>query len=112
MITKNFSFKNFQRKKNNRSLRKYFKQLIVSKNEIIKSLTSNYNYSYTKQKLAKFQKYKDIRIFGMGGSSLGANAIYDFLKYKIKKNFYFLSNLQKRKLLREKNVPSATANVI
>ena len=103
MITKNFSFKNFQRKKNNRSLRKYFKQLIVSKNEIIKSLTSNYNYSYTKQKLAKFQKYKDIRIFGMGGSSLGANAIYDFLKYKIKKNFYFLSNLQKRKFPSKKN---------
>ena len=61
MITKNFSLKNFQEKKNNKSLRKYFKQLIVFKNEIIKSLTSNYNYSYTKQKLAKFQKYKDIR---------------------------------------------------
>ena len=103
MITKNFSFKNFQVKKNNKSLRKYFKQLIVSKNEIIKSLTSNYNYSYTKQKLAKFQKHKNIRIFGMGGSSLGANAIYDFLKYKIKKDFYFLSNLQKRKFSTKKN---------
>jgi len=103
MKTKNFSLKNFQEKKNNKSLRKYFKQLIVSKNEIIKSLTKNYNYSYTKQKLSKFQKYKDIRIFGMGGSSLGANAIYDFLKYKIKKNFYFLSNLQKRKFSTKKN---------
>ena len=103
MITKNFLFKNFQGKKNNKSLRKYFRQLIVSKNEIIKSLTSNYYYSYTKQKLAKFQKYKDIRIFGMGGSSLGANAIYDFLKYKIKKNFYFLSNLQKIKFPTKKN---------
>ncbi|WP_440922733.1 glucose-6-phosphate isomerase [Candidatus Pelagibacter sp.] len=103
MITKNFLFKNFQGKKNNKSLRKYFKQLIVSKNEIIKSLTSNYYYSYTKQNLAKFQECKDIRIFGMGGSSLGANAIYDFLKYKIKKNFYFLSNLQKRKFSTKKN---------
>ena len=103
MITKNFFLKNFQRKKNNKSLRKYFRQLIVSKNEIIKSLTSNYYYSYTKQKLVKFQKCKDIRIFGMGGSSLGANAIYDFLKYKIKKNFYFLSNLQKRKFSTKKN---------
>ena len=103
MITKNFSFKNFQRKKNNKGLRKYFKQIIVNKNEVIKSLTSNYDYSYTKQKLAKFQKFKDIRIFGMGGSSLGANAIYDFLKYRIKKNFYFLSNLQKRKFSAKKN---------
>ena len=103
MITKNFLFKNFQEKKNNKSLRKYFRQLIASKNQIIKSLTANYYYSYTKQNLAKFQKCKDIRIFGMGGSSLGANAIYDFLKYKIKKNFYFLSNLQKRKFSAKKN---------
>tara|TARA_B100001121_G_scaffold30407_1_gene24957 strand:+ start:442 stop:1599 length:1158 start_codon:yes stop_codon:yes gene_type:complete len=103
MITKNFFLKNFQGKKNNKDLRKHFKQLIDSKNEIIKSLTRNYDYSYTKQKLVKFQKYKDIRIFGMGGSSLGANAIYDFLKYKIKKNFYFLSNLQKRKFPTKKN---------
>ncbi len=103
MITKNFLFKNFQEKKNNKSLRKYFRQLIASKNQIIKSLTANYYYSYTKQNLAKFQKCKDIRIFGMGGSSLGTNAIYDFLKYKIKKNFYFLSNLQKRKFSAKKN---------
>ena len=103
MITKNFFFKNFQRKKNNKGLRKYFKQIIINKNEVIKSLTNNYNYSYTKQKLVKFQKFKDIRIFGMGGSSLGANAIYDFLKYKVKKNFYFLSNLQKRKFSIKKN---------
>ena len=34
------------------------------------------------------KKYKYIRIFGMGGSSLGANAIYDFLKFKIKRDFY------------------------
>ena len=30
----------------------------------------------------------------MGGSILGAEAIYNFLKKKIKKNFYFLNNLQ------------------
>ena len=29
----------------------------------------------------------------MGGSSLGTEAIYDFLKYKIKKNFLFINNL-------------------
>ena len=103
MITKNFFFLNFQIKKNNKSLRKYLKQIIVSKNEIIKSLTNNYDYSYTKQKIAKFKKHKDVRIFGMGGSSLGANAIYDFLKNKIMKNFHFLSNLQKRKFSTKKN---------
>ena len=30
----------------------------------------------------------------MGGSILGANAIYDFLNDKIKKKFYFINNLQ------------------
>ena len=29
----------------------------------------------------------------MGGSSLGAKAIYSFLKFKIKKNFEFLDNI-------------------
>ena len=78
-------------------------QLIVSKNEVIKSLTKDYYYSFTKQKIKKFKKYKDVRIFGMGGSSLGANAIYDFLRFKIKKNFYFLSNLNKRNFSSKKN---------
>ncbi len=30
----------------------------------------------------------------MGGSSLGSKAIYDFLNFKIKKNFLFIDNLQ------------------
>ena len=103
MLTKNVFFRNFKNRKNNKNLRKYLKQLIVSKNEVIKSLTNDYDYSFTKQKIKKLKKYKDIRIFGMGGSSLGANAIYDFLRYKIKKNFYFLSNLNKRKFSSKKS---------
>ena len=38
----------------------------------------------------------------MGGSSLGTQAIYDFLKYKIKRNFIFINNLSP-KLKRENN---------
>ena len=30
----------------------------------------------------------------MGGSILGAESIYEFLKDKIKKNFYFINNLK------------------
>ena len=33
------------------------------------------------------------KIIGMGGSILGT-AIYEFLKDKIKKNFYFINNLR------------------
>ena len=39
----------------------------------------------------------------MGGSILGVEAIYDFLKYKIKKNFSFFSNLQCKKISESKN---------
>ena len=41
------------------------------------------------------------QIYGMGGSSLGAKAIYDFLNHKIKKKFYFYDNLNlKNRVLR------------
>ena len=40
----------------------------------------------------------------MGGSTLGAQAIYDFLKKKIKKKFFFIDNLQsKTKLSSDKS---------
>ena len=96
MLTKNFLFKDFIKEKKNKVLIKHLKEIINNKNEIIKSLGSNYKYSYSKNLINNFKKYKDIRIFGMGGSSLGSNAIYDFLKNKINKNFYFLSNLNKK----------------
>ncbi|MDC3031078.1 glucose-6-phosphate isomerase, partial [Candidatus Pelagibacter sp.] len=41
-----------------------------------------------------YKKYLNYRVIGMGGSLLGTKAIYDFLKKKIKKNFYFFDNLQ------------------
>ena len=96
MLTKNFLFNDFINKKKNKILIKYLKEIINDKNEIIKSLNNIYNYSYSKNLIKNLKKYKDIRIFGMGGSSLGSNAIYDFLKNKINKNFYFLSNLNKK----------------
>ena len=40
----------------------------------------------------------------MGGSSLGIQAIYDFMKSKIKKKFYFFDNLDaKNKIIKTKN---------
>ena len=96
MFTKNFLYKNLINKKKNKILNKNLKEIINNKNEIIRSLGNNYKYSYSKNLIKNLKKYKDIRIFGMGGSSLGSNAIYDFLKNKINKNFYFLSNLNKK----------------
>ena len=96
MLTKNPFFENFENKKINLKLKSYLKQLISSKNEVINSLSKGYKYSYTKKSIKKLKGYKDIRIFGMGGSSLGTLAIYDFLKHKINKNFYFLTNLNQK----------------
>ena len=44
----------------------------------------------------------------MGGSILGTQAIYDFLKHKIKKTFFFIDNLQNQK----KNDEKKYANII
>ncbi len=102
MLTKNLFFKDFSKKKN-KKINKSLRKLINSKEEVIKSLTGNYKYSYSKKLIKKFNFSKNIRIFGMGGSALGANAIYDFLKYKIEKNFYFFSNFTKKRTFLKKN---------
>ena len=96
MLTKNLSIENFINKKANSKIKKYLRELISLKNEILNSLSKDYKYSYTNEFTKKLKKYKDVRIFGMGGSSLGAMAIYDFLGHKISKNFYFLTNLNQK----------------
>ena len=96
MLTKNLTFENFVNKKVNLKLKNYLKELISSKSEVMNSLSRRYKYSYTKKSIKKLKGYKDIRIFGMGGSSLGSMAIYDFLRHKINKNFYFLTNLNQK----------------
>ena len=96
MLTKNLTFENFVNKKVNLKLKNYLKELISSKSEVMNSLSRRYKYSYTKKSIKNLKGYKDIRIFGMGGSSLGSMAIYDFLRHKINKNFYFLTNLNQK----------------
>ena len=103
MLTKNFLFKDFNKKRKNKKILKYLNELIYSKIEVINSLSHNYKYSYTKKFIKKLNKYKFIRIFGMGGSSLGSHAIYDFLKFKINKNFFFISNLKNVENFPKKN---------
>ena len=91
MLTDGIKFKNFKHSK--KIVRKKFISSI-NENEIIKSLTKSYEYSYKKKFLKKYNKFSNFRVIGMGGSSLGAQAIYDFLRHKIKKKFDFVSNLQ------------------
>ena len=94
MITNNISFKNFRNIKNNKKIKKDFELLLKENNTILKSLSTFYENSYTDKKIQKFKKYTNIKIIGMGGSILGAESIYEFLKDKIKKNFFFINNLK------------------
>ena len=93
MFTKNFSFEGFIKKKKSKKIQKSLNELIHSSDQVIRSLTNNYEYSYKKKFVKKLKRFKYIRVFGMGGSSLGANAIYDFLRDKVRNNFFFISNL-------------------
>jgi glucose-6-phosphate isomerase len=91
MLSPRISFKNFKSKKVKSSLiRKKLINLINEKNEILKSLSKDYKNNFNHKNLKKFKKSLDYRVIGMGGSSLGAQAIYDFLRHKIKKNFFLL----------------------
>ena len=103
MISPRISFKNFKSKKLKSSLvRKKLTTLIKEKNEILKSLSKDYKNNFNHKNLKKFKKSLDFRVIGMGGSSLGAQAIYDFLRYKIRKNFFFIDNLKINNLKKKK----------
>ena len=93
MFTQNISFKNFLTKNKNILVKKKLNLILKEKNQVINSLFKSYKDSFSKKNIKHFNKEFDYRIIGMGGSTLGAQAIYDFLKKKIKKNFIFVDNL-------------------
>ena len=94
MLTTGISIINFKIKANESKVKKKLISLIKSKNHVISSLSKNYKNSFDKKKLKKYKKDLNYRVIGMGGSTLGTQAIYDFLKHKIKKKFLFIDNLQ------------------
>ena len=92
MLTSNIKFKNFDiSKKVNRI--KFNKERWFKEIKLLESLKLNYKYSYSKNLIKKIKKNHNFRIIGIGGSTLGIEAIYQFLKNKIKKNFIFINNL-------------------
>ena len=98
METKHIIYKNFNTRKkllNKKKLSNFlnFKSLL-QRYPLLKSLTNNYNYSFEKKELLNLKKFSEYNLIGMGGSILGAEAIYDFLNHKIKKKFFFFNNLQ------------------
>ena len=93
MISAGINFKQFKYKKKTKKIKNILNKLLFNKNQVLESLSINYKYSYNNKYLKKYKNSSNFRIIGMGGSTLGAQAIYDFLKYKIKKKFIFSDNL-------------------
>ena len=75
------------------SARKIVDKLNSKNNNLIKSFYANTNYSFSFKDIKNFKKFKTVIVIGMGGSTLGTQAIYSFLKHKIKKKFIFIDNL-------------------
>ena len=100
MLTKNINFKNFFKNKKRNNIIQIFenikKNFFLKKDKLLSSLSEGYQYSFDKKFIQKFKKFSSFRIIGMGGSILGIEAIHQFLKHKIKKDFYFVNNLQSK----------------
>ena len=87
--------------KNNKKINKKFSNILSNINinlnkseDVFNSLSNEFRLSCKLKDLNKFKRFNTVVIIGMGGSTLGAQAIYHFLKKKIKKNFLFFDNLQ------------------
>ena len=96
MISQKIKIKNFQYKKKNKNILRILSSLLKDQSQLILSLGSKYKNNYNYKKLVNKLEKQNVRIFGMGGSILGAKAIYDFLKEKIKKKFYFIDNIDEK----------------
>jgi glucose-6-phosphate isomerase len=113
MLTPRIYFKNFNSKKiKSKLVKKKLSILIVEKNEILKSLTKNYKDKFNSNILKKFKESSEFKVIGMGGSSLGAKAIYNFLQHKIKKKFSFFDNLKVENLKTNKKNKNCTNLII
>ena len=71
---------------------------ILKKNKTLNVLDKNFEFNFKLKDLIKFKKYQKLAIIGMGGSILGAEAIYNFFEARIKKKVYFFNDLNEKKL--------------
>ena len=101
---------NIKNKKLNNKLSKNFTKnfnniisCLDTKKDNFHSFSKNFKLNFKTSDLQKFKKYKTIVLIGMGGSILGAEAIYFFLKDKVKKNFIFFNDIDKKKLQKFKS---------
>ena len=126
MIYKNFFLKDNIKKKHFKSsvskqLSKKFNKIfldinsdIKNKNKTLNVLDKKFQFNFKIKDLNRFKKFKTIAIVGMGGSILGAEAIYKFLEKKIKKRVYFFNDLDENilKEFKKKEIKSKVLFII
>lgn len=112
MLSRNIIYKNLKLK--NEKLKKKIlidlNKLDNSPNQIYKSLKKSYQDSYNNELVSKFKKYNNYKLIGMGGSVLGARAIYNFLVPKSKK-FEFIDNFSDLNLKKNKKKKGYTSYI-
>ena len=69
-----------------------------SKKDALNSLSKKFELNFKHSQLIKFNKHKSVILIGMGGSTLGAQALYSFFRDKIKKKFIFFDNIDQLKI--------------
>ena len=104
MLTNNINLKNFKDKKKNNKITNQLQILLKENNQILNSFRNSYEDSFRKKNISKYKKYSNLTIIGMGGSILGAKAIYNFLKKKIKREIVFKDHLDSKQLKNKKKL--------
>ena len=101
--------------KDKKKLSKIVEDILFSlnnKKDTFHLLSKNFDLNFTYSELQKFNKFKSVIIIGMGGSCLGAEAIYSFCNNRIKKKFIFLNNLDQSKIKKNLNLRNCLFIVI
>ena len=99
--TQNHDFKKNLIKSLSKKFEKVFTEIkneISNENKTLNVLNKKFNFNFKTKDLQKFKNFKIIAIIGMGGSILGAEALYNFLDKKIKKKVYFFNNINENKI--------------
>ena len=113
MLKKDDFFKNYfinsrRYYENIKKVKKTYSSFLVDlknfKIPLLESYEKDYKFNFSTAAVKKFSKYKNIIIFGMGGSILGTKSIYSFFKKKIKKEVFFFDNLDSNLNLKYKKI--------
>ena len=117
-----FRFKHYSNIKTKINKKKSFEKVIENnlnlithelnfKKNAIFTLGKKFKINFSLKDLKTYKKFSKIVIIGMGGSILGAQAVYDFFKTKIKKQIFFVNNLE-ASLLKEINTNCSKKNTL